>query len=174
LHSNLHCGVIHILPATQGKGTEAIIARFFQLKTLLEKRFDLIFCGLACDGNSCSNSTDDISFHSWSLRVNDRLLLFPDMLIDFVVISDPFHLLKRIRHRLTRTTLSMGLGHEKLLFSIERIQQTGFLSPIVFLQSQVSKMHDSLPLELFSLQDLSRLFYGTICRLSLCLPPGVY
>jgi hypothetical protein len=77
------------------------------------------------------------------------------MLIDAVVISDPLPLLKRICDQLIRTPLSMGLGHKELLFSIEGIQQTGFLSPIVFLQSRVSKMHDSLPLELFSPRTLA-------------------
>jgi hypothetical protein len=132
LYSNLRCGVIHIVPVTQGKGTEAIVARLFRLKALLEKQFDLIVCGLAFDGDSCYNSTHGIFFRSWSLHVNDRLLLFPDMLIDSIAISYPLHLLKAVRYRLIRTTLSMGLGHEELLFSIERIQQTRFLSPILF------------------------------------------
>jgi hypothetical protein len=100
LHSNLHCGVIHIVPATQGKGTQAIVARLFQLKELFEGRFDLIVCGLAFVGDSYYNSTHDIFFPLWSLHVNDRLLLFPDMLIDSVIISDSLHLLKRIRFRL--------------------------------------------------------------------------
>jgi hypothetical protein len=155
LHSNLHCGIVYIVPATQGKGTEVIVARLFQLKALSEKRFDLIVCGLAFDGDSCYNSIHDIFFRSWSLHVNDRLLLFPDMLIDSVIISDPLHLLKRICYRLIRTTLLMGLEHEELLFSIKRFQPIGFLSPIVFLQSRVSKMHDSLPLELFSPETLT-------------------
>jgi hypothetical protein len=34
LHSNLQCGIIHIVPAIQGKGTEVIVARLFQLKAL--------------------------------------------------------------------------------------------------------------------------------------------
>jgi hypothetical protein len=89
------------------------------------------------------------------LHVNNRFLLFPDTLIDPIVISDPLHLLKRIRSRLIRTPLLMGLGHEELLFSIERIQQTGLLSPIAFVQSLVSKMHDPLPLELLSPRTLA-------------------
>jgi hypothetical protein len=94
-------------------------------------------------------------FYPWSLLVNDYLLPFPDMLTDSVAISDPFHLLRRSRDRLIRTTLSMGLGHGGSLCSIERVQQIGFLSPIVFLQSRVSKMHDSLPLGLFSPRTLT-------------------
>jgi hypothetical protein len=173
LHSNLYCRVIHIIPATQGKGTEAIVAILSQLKALLKKQFDLIVCGLAFDGGSCYNSTDDIFFCSWSLHVNDRLLLFPDMLIDSVVISDSLHLLKRIYYGLIRTTLSMGLGHKELVFSIERVHQTGFCHQLCFCSLGRVKC-TILSLWSFSLQELSRLFYRTICRLSLCLLPGVY
>jgi hypothetical protein len=171
-HSHLHGGVIHIIPATHGKGTEVIVTRLFQVKALLEKRFDLIVCGLAFEGDSCRNSTHDSFFRSWSLHVNDRLLLFRDMLIDSVVISDPLHLLKRIRYRLIRTTLLTGLGHEELLFSIERIQQTYFCHQLYFCNLGWVKCM-ILSVWSYSVQELSRLLYGTICRLRLCLLPGV-
>jgi hypothetical protein len=35
-------------------------------------------------------------------------------------------------------------------FSLEMIQAAGFLSSVVFLTASITKMHDSLPLELFS------------------------
>jgi hypothetical protein len=56
----------------------------------------------------------------------------------------------------------MGLGHEELLFPIKRIQQAGFLSPIMFLQSRVSKVHDSLPLELISPSALTVILWDNL------------
>jgi hypothetical protein len=93
------------------------------------------------------------------------------MLIDSGVISDLLHLLKGIPYRLIRTTLSMGLGHEELSFSIERIQQTGFVTNWAFAISGEQNARFS-PFGA-SLQELSRLFYGTIGILSLYLLPGV-
>jgi hypothetical protein len=66
------------------------------------------------------------------------------------IISDPLHLLKRIRYRWASKNFSMRLGHERVFFSTDRIRKVGFLSLIVFLESQASKMHDSLPVQLFS------------------------
>jgi hypothetical protein len=48
---------------------------------------------------------------------------------------------------------------ERVQFSIDRIREGNFLSPIVFHDSRESMMHDSLPLELFSPKTLSYILY---------------
>jgi hypothetical protein len=48
---------------------------------------------------------------------------------------------------------------ERLDFSIDRLQQGHFLSPVVFNNSKASKTHDSLPLELSSPRILSYLLF---------------
>jgi hypothetical protein len=42
------------------------------------------------------------------------------------------------------------LGGQHIIFSLERIKDAGFLASIVFDNSHVTKIHDSLPMQLFA------------------------
>jgi hypothetical protein len=67
-----------------------------------------------------------------------------------VVISDPLHLLKRIRYRLLSADFRIGVnGHERD-FAISAIQIMAQIPQVIFDNSRMTKMHDSLPLHLFS------------------------
>jgi hypothetical protein len=158
LDPRLHCGIIHVLPAINGKGTSEIVSRLFDLRKLLQTEFHMDVCGVAFDGDSCFNTTHQNYSQTWIRRMSDRSDSIPDMPVRPVVICDPLHLLKRIRYRWVTSTFSIGFGTERVLFSTRRIKNAGFLSPIVFLQSRVSKMHDALPVQLFSPLTLSLIF----------------
>jgi hypothetical protein len=153
-----HCGIIHILRSTNGKGTSETVSRLFDLKQLLQTHFHLNVCGVAFDGDSCFNRIHQDFSQTWIRSINDRLEFFPSLPFRPVVICDPLHLMKRIRYRWVARQLSIGFGSEQLFFSMTRIKEAGFLSPIVFLDSHLSKMHDSLPLQLFSPFTLSMIF----------------
>jgi hypothetical protein len=76
-----------------------------------------------------------------------------------IVVSDPLQLMKRISYGWIRRPLSFGLGEEELLFFFtKRNHEAEFLSPVVFLRSQLSKIHNSLPLQLFSTSTLAVIF----------------
>jgi hypothetical protein len=45
---------------------------------------------------------------------------------------------------------SIGFGADEITFSLARIREANFLAPVVFDNSKITKMHDSLPLQLFS------------------------
>jgi hypothetical protein len=64
------------------------------------------------------------------------------------------HLLKRIRYRWVAQWFSVVVLGETFCFSLERIREAGYLSPVVSTNSQESKMHEFLPLELFSAKTL--------------------
>jgi hypothetical protein len=65
---------------------------------------------------------------------------------------------------------------ERIDFSIDRIQQGHFLSPVVFNNSKASKMRDSLSFELFSPKTLSYIPFpsghevGEVMIAPWCLP----
>jgi hypothetical protein len=78
---------------------------------------------------------------------------------DHLVSGDPLHIKKRIRYRWVGFTFRMGYGSEEnISFSLERIQMTQILSPTVFSNAACIKMHDSLPLRLFSPLILAMIF----------------
>jgi hypothetical protein len=86
---------------------------------------------------------------SWELRTNSLPVGFLQGICP--IICNPKHLVKRIRYRFVSSSqFSIGFIAEERFFSLLRIQQAGFLPDIVFDNSQITKMHDLLPLYLFS------------------------
>jgi hypothetical protein len=67
-----------------------------------------------------------------------------------LIFYDPLHVLKRIRYGFVSSEFTIGFGGQQIKFSIDRIQKASICSPVVFLNSRITKMYDSLPLELFS------------------------
>jgi hypothetical protein len=67
------------------------------------------------------------------------------------IVCDSKHLVKRIRYRFVSSSqFSIGFGTEERFFSLLRIQQVWCFPDIVLDNSQITKMHDLLPLYLFS------------------------
>jgi hypothetical protein len=86
---------------------------------------------------------------SWELRTKSLPVSFLQGICP--IICDHKHLVKRIRYRfMSSSQFSIGFGTEERFFSLSRIQQAGFLPDIVFDNSQITKIHDLLPLYLFS------------------------
>jgi hypothetical protein len=80
-------------------------------------------------------------------------IVLPDHFLQglLAIICDPKHLCKRLRYRFVSARFSIGFGDQPpILFSLDRIQTAGFLAPVVFDNSRITKMYDSLPLQLFS------------------------
>jgi hypothetical protein len=149
---SFHHSVNHIFRAVHGKGNLEIVSQLFELKDTLQKRFTLAVCDLAFDGDSCFNAIHRDFYRIWIQQMRDDVPSSPLLISDPgypPIISDPLHLLKRIRCRWVSRNFSTGLGQERVFFSTDRIRKVGFLSPIVFLESQASKMHDSFPIHLF-------------------------
>jgi hypothetical protein len=67
--------------------------------------------------------------------------------------------MKRIRYWWMPSTFSIGFGSEEdVMFSLASIQNADILSLAVFLNTLIIKMHDSLPLQLFSSSTLATIF----------------
>jgi hypothetical protein len=136
------------------------------LKDKLQKQFASDVCGLTFDGDSCFSAIHHDFYRARIQQMRDNMPSFPLLIRDPghpPIISNPLHLLKRIRCRWVSRNLSMGSGQELVFFSTDRIRKVGFLSPVVFLESQASQMHDTLPIQLFSPLIFSILLRNNIC-----------
>jgi hypothetical protein len=90
------------------------------------------------------------------------------------MISDPLHLLKRVRYLwATAVTFCIASRAVKIVFNLDNVQHANIVSPLVFVNSPVSKMHDSLPLQLFSPRVLARILTYCIERELLMVPWGL-
>jgi hypothetical protein len=125
------------------------------------------FCiiGYAFDEDSCFNilhSQFQQHYHTETLEKALTIMIFKNT-ARRVIISDPLHILKRIRYRLLSGRFRIGVGNDQTEFRIENVGDKLPLPPIVFDNSRITKMYDSLPLELFSQAALHQIFHD-------CLP----
>jgi hypothetical protein len=83
---------------------------------------------------------------------------FETQMILSIVISDPLHLLKRIRYRLVSADFRIGVNGDERDFAISAIQIIAQSPQVVFDNSRTTKMHNSLPLHFFSKQPIIAAF----------------
>jgi hypothetical protein len=67
-----------------------------------------------------------------------------------VITSDPLQLMKRICYRWVFSEIAIAFGADSAKFSLRTLEGWNVVSPVVFINSHITKMHDSLPLRLFS------------------------
>jgi hypothetical protein len=116
------------------------------------KRFRII--GYACDGDSCPHRLHSELQQRWNIETSEEAT--PNVIFNTrarrLIITDPLHILKRIRYRygFLSGPFRIGVGHDQTEFCIDDVQDKLPLPPIVFNNSRITRMHDSLALELFS------------------------
>lgn len=74
-----------------------------------------------------------------------------------LIISDPLYLLKIIRSRF-KHKIRFGDQYQFFDFDIQRFKELTSLPSIAFDRTNISKMHDSLPLVMFSTKTLFESF----------------
>ena len=146
--------VIHVHPSTQGKGTDREVELLFKIKEIIENQnFEVI--SFAFDGDSVYNKLHDNMYNGYSniVKNNPKFLNFSNI-NQLNVISDPLHLLKRGRYRLTSSKIHCGLTNYSEIINLSTIQNIFKYPEITFSNSQITKMHDSLATRLFSFYSL--------------------
>lgn len=162
LNSGFPSLVLHIQPATDGKAKEEQIniLNSIRIKSLSQH---IVIKGYAFDGDSTYRKMHFNYFNLWAQKVIDGSNIFDNSVHDRLrIISDPLHLFKRARYRLLKTlqgcSILAGFDAFSPHIDISAIDSVLKLPSVVFLDSQITKMHDSLPMMLFSLNSLNKLF----------------
>jgi hypothetical protein len=106
------------------------------------------------DGNSCFSLLHNDLPSVWQGSLTRQPAFVPILRNTFAITCGPLHLCEQIRYGLLSLALFIS-EKERIDLDISRIQKVGFLSPVIFNNSPESKMHDSLPFELFSPKTLS-------------------
>jgi hypothetical protein len=151
VHEQFTCCAIHAIQVRNGKGTPQTVCKLKQIHELLTQRgFDIV--GYVFDGDSCYDQLHKEFEKIWRLQLQQLHDLRTFLRALFVMSSSPLILsmfLKRIMYRLVSFD-AHARGHDSEYFSLHRIQAHVLLQPVVFQNTKVTKMHDSLPLHLFS------------------------
>jgi hypothetical protein len=144
-----------------GKGNENTIIALEAIATQLRESL-LIVLEYVFNGDSCFNRLHDGFQDALEEQLSSERLdsFFGTQMLIPVVVSDPLHLLKRIRYRLLSSHFRIGVNEDLTAFSILSIEMTAQVPPVVFDTARIATMHDSLPLQLFSRQPIVAAFEG--------------
>lgn len=75
------------------------------------------------------------------------------------IVGDPLHLFKRLRYRLFNNIIHVGFNLNSIFINLKKLRDVlNYLQTAVFRSDALSKMHDSLPILLFSWKSLIILF----------------
>jgi hypothetical protein len=97
INPNLPCSILIIIPALHGKTIVQVIEKLLQLRDILTQDFGFSVGWLAFDGGSMLNSLHTEFENNWTQHVSIKN---PELTLSdcSVIISDPLHLMKRIRY----------------------------------------------------------------------------
>lgn len=150
--------VIHIIPSSHGKAGKAIIDKLYEIKTILHN-FRVEVVAFSFDGDNAYYSMNQIFYESFINRMIKKNFLPLGRAIIIRIAPDFLHIVKRLRYRLLSSIIHMGFSIYSPILNIEIIQKVlKNIPPIVFSDIPLTKMHDSLPLTLFSLNNFLTLF----------------
>ena len=147
-----------IIPKTHGKADSEIINMLFEIKNILH-RYRVEIVSFSFDGDKAFKILHQVFYQSYINTVlkSNSILNYK---IKCVRISPDFlHLGKRFRYRFLSNKLHINFKKNSPFIDIKQIQMILKNVPdIVFNNSPMTKMHDSLPLCLFSLHNFIQLF----------------
>jgi hypothetical protein len=114
----------------------SVVLFLFSLKWRLETEFHFDVWGLAFDGDSHFDTLHHECHLGWINAFQGNPQVFPEISTRSVVISDPLHLMKRIRCRWICRIFYFGLGEPELLLvstknSKNRVSAAGRVSAVI-------------------------------------------
>ena len=151
--------VVHIQPAISGKASTKQIETLHYIREIL-KNVHITVKGYAFDGDNTYHTLHSKYFNYYIHMLINSNHICETIKCHLRIISDPLHILKRVRYRLlSGKQIIIGFQTENSVIDLNLLQSQLIQCPsIVFNNSKITKMHDSLPLTLFSMTSLKRLF----------------
>lgn len=155
LDPDMPCLVVHWHESTSGKATEQELEKLAEVASVLQK-WRIKVAAIASDGDPTYDALHQLYLESYS-KTKGGILHAKELTESTkcrLMICDPLHLLKRLRYRLlSGKVFTSGFDGDGPIFDSNKLQQTRYfpdLPDVVFLNDHTTKMHDSLPLALFT------------------------
>lgn len=163
--------VVHIKPSTQGKATESTVELLQEIDVQL-RRANVECVGYAMDGDTTYSKMhkEFYSKYEREIRTNPSLDNYSWITEKKLVVSDPLHLLKRARYRMLAAETSLGLTEGSEIIRADTLREVLTLPSKVFSNHKFTKMHDDLPVSMFSLSSLIELYEKQPCYTAYFLP----
>ena len=150
--------VIHIKQAVSGKADKEIIKLLFYFENVC-KNHNITIRNFAFDGDGGYQGLHEIFFQNYFTSLYNRSNAFDIHLHCQRIICDPSHLFKRLRYRLLSNLIHCGFFMNSKTIDVRKLRVVLFYLPsAVFRNDPISKMHDNLPILLFSVENFIRLY----------------
>ena len=154
LSATLRSFVVYVHPSTQGKATNTEVELLEKISESLQK-LDVNVIGFAMDGDSTYRKLHRLFYNEYEKKIRmDASFDNFSKIASRVIVSDPLHVLKRARYRLLGSQVHCGLNSNTGEISVSRLAEILRLPSKVFCNQKFTKMHDDLPVMLFSLETL--------------------
>lgn len=158
LNADLRPFVIHIKETINGKANTEIIDLLYQISKI-SKNMNINIRAFSFDGDNAYSELNQQFYISYTKTLFERSNIF-NIHLNFKRISpDPLHLYKRLRYRLLSNRIHSGFSRKNPFIDLFRLRAVlKHLPSSVFNNTPISKMHDELPLSLFSVHSLKILY----------------
>lgn len=147
----------YIEPAANGKADEKQIESLQQIRDI-SGGCKVNVKVMTFDGDNAYCSLHEEYFNSWYNKIG-----YSEHVADHCttrrlrIVGDPLHILKRVRYRLLKNdNIAVGFTNDDPVIDLELIKEQlcHLLPAVVFSNEGYTKMHDSLPGQLFSAESL--------------------
>ena len=157
--------VVYIQPTTNGKANKEQIDILMNIREI-SKNSKIVVKVFSFDGDTGYSELHNFYINQWIIKCLDSNHIFECANFHSLrICSDLLHILKRMRYRIVKNydKIAIGFDSEKKFnyLSLKDLLKHKVPS-VVFSNSLFTKMHDSLPLQLFSLETLKILFDNQI------------
>lgn len=145
--------------ATNGKATNEIIQLLFDLQKIL-MNFNGRVIGFSFDGDTSYSDLNCDFFATYdNLIFSSENHFIP---FNTIIIPDYLHLLKRARYRIVCSNIRIGYENNFIDVKISDFENNLNLPSIIYNNCNLTKMHDSLPGKLFSIDSFLTLYDNSI------------
>ena len=149
--------VIHIKPTANGKANEEIVNLLHEIRDTVKNR-RINVKTFAFDGDSAYRQLHFMYYDSYIHKVLKSNDLKGNNTRKIRIVSDYLHILKRLRYRLLSSIIHSGFKGDTPILDLEVIRETlDEMGDVVWCNDLFTKMHDSLPLELFKTENFCKL-----------------
>ena len=157
--------VVHLKETVNGSANDQIIDLLFQIKKI-SKRLNIRIRSFSFDGDPAYIKLHQQFYNSYikgfikQLKQNIfNLFDFDRHFNCFRVTIDPLHLFKRLRYRLFECIIHSGFSIKNPIIDMTKLKSIlKHLPSVIFSNDEITKMHDLLPLMLFSVHNFRMLY----------------
>ncbi len=152
INSYYRCFTVYVQSATSGKATQKQVETLYTISKKL-KQMNFSVYSFASNGDTMYHKLITDNVKRWNCIKERPILNFGKHLY----ISDPLHIIKRGRYKLLTHNvrlLQKDSEHIQLNSTVKEILN---LPTEILDRSRIAKMHDDLPIRLFSLENLDLL-----------------